>query len=63
MDKLDCVEGKHIHWDDIVVNQNKFLNEKIVLFHFSQQYRIIDDIFQYTQNSSKEINDKIVFFF
>lgn len=62
-DKIRCVEGKHIHWDDIVNNFKYFMNEKIILFHFSQQYRFIEDILHYTQNSPKELNDKVIFFF
>ena len=62
-DKHDCVYGKHIHWDDIVNNYKFFMNEQIVLFHFSQQYRFIEDILHYTQNSPKELNDKVIFFF
>ncbi len=62
-DKLSCVDGKHIHWDDIITNYKSFMNEKIVLFHFSQQYRLIDDILYYTKNSPKELNDKVILFF
>lgn len=61
--KFDCVEGKHIHWDDIVSNYKSFMNEKIVLFHFSQQYRFIDEILYFTQSSPKDLNDKVIFFF
>lgn len=62
-DKFDCVDGKHTHWDDIVANYKFFKNDKIVLFHFSQQYRSIDEIHHYTQHSPKELNDKVIFFF
>jgi ribonuclease BN (tRNA processing enzyme) len=62
-DKPDCIGGKHIHWDDIVINQANFLNDKIVLFHFSQQYKTLDDILQYTQTGPQELNDKIILFF
>lgn len=62
-DKLYCINGKHIHWDDIVYNYKFFKNDKIVLFHFSQQYRLIEDILHYTQSSPKDLIDKIIFFF
>jgi ribonuclease Z len=62
-DKPYCIKGKHIHWDDIISNHSSFMNEKIILFHFSQQYRIIEDILNYTQDAPKEINEKIILFF
>jgi ribonuclease Z len=62
-DKELCIKGKHIHWDDIISNHPSFMNEKIVLIHFSQQYRFIEDILNYTQDSPKELNDKVLFFF
>jgi ribonuclease Z len=62
-DKNYCVDGKHIHWDDIVLYNKYFSNQKIVLFHFSQQYKSIDDILHYTQDSPKELCDKIIYFF
>lgn len=61
--KIKCIEGKHIHWDDIISNYTFFNNEKIILFHFSQQYHFIKDILQYTENSPKELNNKIILFF
>jgi ribonuclease BN (tRNA processing enzyme) len=62
-DHNDCVNNKHIHWNDIVNHYEKFLNEKIILFHFSQQYKTIDDIIQITQYSPMELQNKIIYFF
>jgi ribonuclease Z len=62
-DKFDCIDGKHNHWEDIVSNHKYFNNEKIVLFHFSQQYKLISEIQNYTQHSPKELNDKVILFF
>lgn len=62
-DKIDCENGKHIHWSDIENNSEIFSNEKIILFHFSQQYKDIKDILSWTTNSPQELKDKIIYFF
>ena len=62
-DKCFCCEGKHIHWDDIVKYQHLFLNEKIMLFHFSQQYKSFDEISSLTTNISDEFYNKLIYFF
>jgi len=62
-DKFDCINGKHTHWDDIIDNYKILKNEKIVLFHFSQKYRSIDEIHHFTHHSTEELNDKVIFFF
>ena len=62
-DKCFCCEGKHIHWDDLVEYQHLFLNEKIMLFHFSQQYKSFDEISSLTTNISDEFYNKLIYFF
>ncbi len=62
-DMCDCCEGKHIHWNDLVENQYMFANEKIMLFHFSQQYRNLEDISAYTNKVSKDFSNKLIYFF
>jgi len=59
----DCHKGKHIHWDDLIINYKLFNNEKIMLFHFSQQYKNIEDIMIYTANAPEELLAKLIFFF
>ena len=59
----DCINNKHTHWNDIINYHELFQNEKIVLIHFSQQYKIIDDIIQITQESPIELQNKIIYFF
>ena len=61
-DKDLCAKGKHIHWDDIVSNYKSFTNKQIVLFHFSQQYKVIQDILMFTKDFPK-VTEKITFFF
>lgn len=61
-DKLDTLEGKHIHYDDIINNSTIFNNKQIILFHFSQQYKTLNDILLYINNTN-EINNKIIYFF
>ena len=55
-------EGKHIHWNDIISNHTKFKNEKIILFHFSQQYKTMDDIQEYIKDMPESMVEKIIFF-
>ena len=62
-DKSDCCEGKHIHFDEIIKNKDLFQNEKIILFHFSQQYRTLDDISTFISKVDKELEDKLIYFY
>lgn len=62
-DKTECTCGKHIHWDDLIEHQNQFQNEKIILFHFSQAYRKLEDIKQYENKVSDGFLNKIIYFF
>jgi ribonuclease Z len=62
-DKCYCCEGKHIHWEDLVENQHLFSNEKIMLFHFSQQYKTVDDISSLNNNVTKQFANKLIYFF
>jgi ribonuclease Z len=55
--------GKHIHFNDIIVNSNKFNNEKIILFHFSQKYKKLDDIKDYIIDTPNNLSNKLLFFF
>ena len=57
-DKQQTIDGKHIHWDDIIINKHMFKNEKIILFHFSQKYKTLDDLLEYINDSM----DNIYFF-
>ena len=58
---IEC--NKHIHFDDIVKNNNLFNNNKILLFHFSQQYNTLDDIKEYITNIPTNLNEKLLYFF
>jgi ribonuclease Z len=62
-DICQCNEGKHIHWEDIVKNSDKFKNDKILLFHFSQKYKVYEDIAEYIHECPKELANKLLFFF
>jgi ribonuclease BN (tRNA processing enzyme) len=62
-DDCICCEGKHIHINDLVLHNNLFQNKKIVLFHFSQQYRTIDQILTYCSHIPESLMEKISFFF
>lgn len=53
-------KGKHIHFDDIKDNYHLFKNDKILLFHFSQQYKTIDEIRKHI-NYEKYNNIEIFF--
>jgi ribonuclease Z len=61
----ECNTGKHIHWNDIVNNSEAFKNDKIILFHFSQKYRDLSQIFEIINSSkiNQELLDKIIFFY
>jgi len=52
-DKENCLNGKHIHFDDIKENYDKFNNEKIMLFHFSQKYQDRSELIDYINNYDK----------
>ena len=62
-DKIKYINSKHIHIDDIIKHNNKFNNDKIILFHFSQQYNNILDIINYIDNINNNLKDKLLFFF
>jgi ribonuclease Z len=55
-------EGKHIHWNDIIENKEKFNNMKIILFHFSQKYKTYEDLMKYTGIMDSSFFDKLLFF-
>jgi ribonuclease Z len=54
--------GKHIHFNDIIKYKNEFKNDKILLFHFSQQYHNLEDILNITKET-EELKDKLLYFF
>jgi len=62
-DSVQC--GKHIHFKDIINNQELFKNEKILLFHFSQKYKTLDDILELTNNFdiTSEFKNKLLYFY
>lgn len=62
-DKCDCAHGKHIHIDEIGNHADLFKNEKIILFHFSQQYKSIEELLEYSHNIPKSLKDKLIYFF
>jgi len=61
-DITDCQCGKHIHINDINKYADKFQNEKIILFHFSQKYKTLEEIQQLSFIDNR-LKDKIIFFF
>jgi len=61
-DHVITKKGKHIHWDDIMEISHLFKNEKIILFHFSQQYKTMDDITSFIQSTPADFLEKIIFF-
>ena len=61
-DKKRTKEGKHIHWDELIEHHEKFMNNKIVLFHFSQQYKTMEDLQQYITSAPASLLEKIIFF-
>lgn len=61
-DKEEIYKGKHIHFNDIVKYKNEFKNDKILLFHFSQQYKNLEDILTITDNF-QELKEKLLFFY
>lgn len=54
-DKDICFLGKHIHIENIKENYNKFNNEKIMLFHYSQKYHDKNELIEYIKNYEKLI--------
>lgn len=55
-------EGKHIHFSDIIKYHEKFMNERIVLFHVSQKYKKYNDIKLFIEMAPKSLLDKLLFF-
>jgi ribonuclease Z len=55
-------EGKHIHINDIITNKDQFNNTKIMLFHFSQQYKTNDDLVSYIQDIPVDLESKLIYF-
>jgi ribonuclease Z len=62
-DYSDCCSGKHIHVNDLTLYHHLFENNKIVLFHFSQQYKHIDQILEYCNSIPESFKNKLLFFF
>ena len=62
-DCCDCCTGKHIHVNDLTLYHHLFENNKIVLFHFSQQYKQIDQILEYCNSIPESFKNKLLFFF
>lgn len=55
-------EGYHIHFNDIIKYHEKFMNEKIILFHFSQKYKVYEDIEPFIKIAPESLRDKLYFF-
>jgi ribonuclease BN (tRNA processing enzyme) len=62
-DDCTCCEGKHIHINDIIMHSHLFFNKKIVLFHFSQQYRDLKQILDYCSHIPEILKEKLIYFF
>lgn len=62
-DIKETIDGKHTHLDDLIKHNELFNNQKIILFHFSQKYKKIEDITQYTNNISEKLKEKLILFF
>jgi len=56
-------QGYHIHLNDIKDNQGILQNEKILLFHFSQKYRTLEDVTQYINLLDEPLKSKIELLF
>jgi ribonuclease BN (tRNA processing enzyme) len=57
-------EDNHIHFDDIESNIDKFKNEKIILYHISQKYRDVNELYdKYVNKVNEIINNKIILFY
>jgi ribonuclease BN (tRNA processing enzyme) len=62
-DGCTCCEGKHIHINDIILHSDLFLNAHIVLFHFSQKYRFINQILEHCKHIPDSLHSRLSFFF
>ena len=62
-DNCTCHEGKHIHINDLILHSHLFVNKQIVLFHFSQQYKSINQIFEHCGHIPDNLRKKLSFFF
>lgn len=62
-DIIECRLGEHIHIDDINENYNKFNNIKIILFHFSQKYKNVEQIEYYIKKLDEKFQKKIRLFY
>ena len=62
-DNSTCCEGKHIHINDLILHSELFANKQIVLFHFSQQYRFIDQILEHCGHIPDSLRKRLTFFF
>ena len=63
IDLTDTIDGKHIHLNNLIENADLFKNDKIILFHFSQQYKKYEDISEYTKSLPETIKTKLIYFF
>lgn len=61
-DHATTKKGKHIHWNELLEMSHLFKNEKIILFHFSQQYKTMEDIMPFIQTAPADFLEKIIFF-
>lgn len=62
-DKYETLVGKHIHLDDIVEHHTKFNNKMIILYHFSQKYKKIEELIEYINKTPDELKQKLNLFF
>ena len=62
-DTCDCHCGKHIHVNDLAKHADLFNNNKIILFHFSQQYRTMEELLGYCHHLPTSLIDKLIYFF
>jgi ribonuclease Z len=61
-DHIITKKGGHIHWNELLERSHLFKNDKIILFHFSQQYKKIEDIMPYIESAPADFLEKIIFF-
>jgi len=61
-DHVTTKKGGHIHWDELIENIALFKNQKIILFHFSQQYKKMEDIMPFIESAPVDFLEKIIFF-
>ena len=62
-DMCDCCTGKHIHVNNLIINHQLFLNNKIVLFHFSQKYKELGQLLEYCKCIPDNFKEKLLLFF